>query len=94
MACHYGHLIIFVAFSHVIQFQQTALHMACESDHVEIAVTLLKHGANVNKRNNMVSVGKPEGKLGYRFCDVVSLCSHWLIHSLTVPPVMHGNCVL
>ena len=54
MACHYGHLIICVALSHLMQ-KKTALYMAYESSHVEVAATLLKHGANVvsggKKRN-------------------------------------------
>ena len=57
MACHYGHLIICVAFSHLMQDEETALHMAYENGHVEVAATLLKHGANVDKEDG-VSLGK------------------------------------
>ena len=65
MACHYGHLIICVALSHLMQNKDTALHKACERGHVEVAATLLKHGANVNK-NDMVRLGKKEN-LHYYF---------------------------
>ena len=51
MACHYGHLIICVALSHLMQHNETALHMACAEGHVEVAATLLKHGANVDKED-------------------------------------------
>ena len=89
MACHYGHLIICVALSHLMQRKETALHKAYKSGHVEVAATLLKHGAKEDK----VSQGK-KGSYIIAFNDVMSLCSHWLIHSLTVPPVKHGSCVL
>ena len=89
MACHYGHLIICVALSHLMQYKETALYKAYKSGHVEVAATLRKHGANVDKED-MVSLGKNI----VAFNDVMSLCSHWLIHSLTVPPVNHGSCVL
>ena len=49
----HGHLIICVELSHLMQYQRTALHMACERGHVEAAATLLKHGANVDKRNRV-----------------------------------------
>ena len=88
MACHYGHLIICVALSHLMQNKKTALHIACERGHVEVVATLLKHGAKEDK----VSLGKKRNYI--IFNDVMSLCSHWLIHSLTVPPVKHGSCVL
>ena len=55
MACHYGHLIICVALSHLMQDNKTALYMACESGHIEVAATLLKHGANIDK-GDMVSL--------------------------------------
>ena len=55
MACHYGHLIICVALSHLMQHKETALHKACASGHAEVAATLLKHGANVDKED-MVSL--------------------------------------
>ena len=57
MACHYGHLIICVALSHLMQYKRTALHKAYASGHVEVAATLLKHGANVDKEDG-VSLGK------------------------------------
>ena len=44
----FGHLIICVALSRFMQFQRTALHMACASGHVEVAATLLKRGANID----------------------------------------------
>ena len=53
MACHFGHWIICVALSHLMQHQQTALHMACESGHVVVAATLLIHGANVDKKDRV-----------------------------------------
>ena len=40
-----------------MQEKKTALHMACASGHVEVAATLRKHGANVDKED-MVSLGK------------------------------------
>ena len=92
MACHYGHLIICVALSHLMQFKETALHMAYASGHVEVAATLLKHGAIVDKED-MVSLGKKRSYV-ITFNDVMSLCSHWLIYSSTVPPGKHGSCVL
>ena len=49
MACHYGHLVLF----HLMQDEKTALHVACASGHVELAATLLKHGANVNKEDEV-----------------------------------------
>ena len=55
MVCRYGHLIICVALSHLMQHKETALHMACESGRAEVAATLLKHGANVDKED-MVSL--------------------------------------
>ena len=51
MTCHYGHLIICVALSNLMQYKETALHMACKSGHVEVAATLLTHGANVDKED-------------------------------------------
>ena len=54
MACHYGHLIICVALSHLMQSKETALCMAYSSGHVDVAATLLKHGAKEDK----VSLGK------------------------------------
>ena len=36
-----------------MQLQRTALHKACESDRVEVAATLLKHGANVDKKDKV-----------------------------------------
>ena len=89
MACHYGHLIICVALSHLMQYKRTTLHMAYASGHVEVAATLIKHGG---KESN-VSLGKKKNYI-FAFNDAISLCSHWLIHSLTVPPVKHGSCVL
>ena len=59
MACRYGHLIICVALSHLMQHKETALYMAYASGHLEVAATLLKHGANVNKKD-MVSLGRRE----------------------------------
>ena len=75
-----------------MQYKETALHKACERSHVEIAATLLKHGANVDK-GDVVSLGKKRSCI-IAFNDVMSLCSHWLLYSLTVPPVKHGSCVL
>ena len=49
-------MICFVL-SHLMQYKETALYKACASDHMEVAVTLLKHGANVDKED-MVSLGK------------------------------------
>ena len=89
MACHYGHLIICVALSHLMQYKETALHMAYASGHVKVAATLLKH---VDKED-IVSLGKKSSYV-IALNDVMSLCSHWLIHSLTIPPVKHGSCVL
>ena len=40
-----------------MQDEETALHMAYENGHVEVAATLLKHGANVDKEDG-VSLGK------------------------------------
>ena len=51
MAYHYGHLIICVSLSNLMQYKRTALHMACISGHVEVAATLLTHGANVDKED-------------------------------------------
>ena len=34
-----------------MQNKETALHMACRRGHVEVAATLLKHGANVDKED-------------------------------------------
>ena len=53
MACHYGHLIICVALSHLMQDEETALHKACKNDDVEIAATLLKHGATIDKKDKV-----------------------------------------
>ena len=36
-----------------MQGKKTALHIACERDHVEVAATLLKHGANVDKEDRV-----------------------------------------
>ena len=69
-----------------MQEKKTALYMAYESGHVEVAATLLKHGAKESK----VSLGKKKSYI-FAYNDVMSLCSHWLIHSLTVPPVKHGS---
>ena len=91
MACHYGRLIICVALSHhdLMQSKETALYKAYANGYMEVAATLLKHGAKEDK----VSLGKKKNYI-FAFNDVMSLCSHWLIHSLTVPPVKHGSCVL
>ena len=59
MACHYGHLIICVALSHLIQYKRTALYKAYKSGHMEVAATLLKHGAKddkVKKRSYVITV--------------------------------------
>ena len=87
MACHYGHLIICVALSHLIQYERTALYMAYTRRHMEVAATLLKHGAKRSK----VSVRKKKSYI-FALNDVISLCSHSLISSLTVPLVKHGSC--
>ena len=39
-----------------MQYKETALHMAYAEGHVEVAATLLKHGANINKEDK-VSLG-------------------------------------
>ena len=49
MVCHYGHSMICVALSHLMQFKETALYKACASGHVEVAATLLRHGTNGDK---------------------------------------------
>ena len=36
-----------------MQNEETALHKACASDHVEVAATLLKHGANADKEDKV-----------------------------------------
>ena len=36
-----------------MQGYQTALHKACESGHVEVAAVLLRHGANVDKKDKV-----------------------------------------
>ena len=54
MACHYGHLIICVALSPLMQSKETALYMAYANGFMEVAATLLKHGAKEDK----VSLGK------------------------------------
>ena len=43
-----------------MQRKETALHMAYESGHMEVAATLRKHGANVDDKlkEDMVSLGK------------------------------------
>ena len=42
-----------MALSHLMQYQWTALHVACGRDHVEVAATLLKHGANVDMEDKV-----------------------------------------
>ena len=57
--------------SHLMQNKETALHKACARGHVEVATTLLKHGANVNKED-VVSLRK---KRNYVIaCDVICPC--------------------
>ena len=51
MACHYRHLIICVALSHLMQSGQTALHKACYSGQVEIVKTLTQAGASIDQKN-------------------------------------------
>ena len=88
MACHYGHLIICVALSQLMQEEKTALHMTYERGHVEVGATLLKH---IDK-GDMVSLGKKRSYV----ITVMMKCVCVLIHSLTVPvaPVKHGSCGL
>ena len=70
MACHYGHLIICVALSQFMQHKRTALYMAYARGHMEVAATLLKHGAKEDK----VSLRKKRSYI-FAFNDVMSLCS-------------------
>ena len=48
MACRYGHLIICVVLSHLMQ---TALHEACSSGHVVVARTLTQGGARMDLKD-------------------------------------------
>ena len=48
MACHYRHLIIYVALSHLMQDGMTALHLASRNGHVEVATALLEKGATID----------------------------------------------
>ena len=79
MACHYGHLIICVALSHLMQLQRTALHMACESGHVEVAATLLKHGADIDKEDT-VRLFCVHGQHGVTQIDVSGLDTWFCTH--------------
>ena len=51
MACHYRHLIIYVALSHLMQEGMTALHLASRSGHVNVATALLEKGAAIDLTN-------------------------------------------
>ena len=73
-----------------MQGKRTALHIACVEGQVDVAATLLKHGA---KEDKVSLAGKMRNYI-IAFNDVMFLCYHWLIHSLTVSPVKHGSCVL
>ena len=81
MACHYGHLIICVALSHLMQYKHTALHKACASGHVEVAATLLKHGANVNKEDAVILLCV-HGQHGDTECMVCLVKTHGLVHMI------------
>ena len=48
MACHYRHLIVYVALSHLMQERMTALHLASRNGHVEVATALLEKGAAID----------------------------------------------
>ena len=59
IVCHYVELTCGMSLwtldtlSHLLQDEKTALHVACASGHVELAATLLKHGANVDKQDEV-----------------------------------------
>ena len=36
-----------------MQYKETALHVASENGHVEVAATLLKHEANVDRKDKV-----------------------------------------
>ena len=51
VTCHYRHLIICVALSHLMQTVRTALHNACANGHLEVVTILLANGASQDMKD-------------------------------------------